>query len=202
MCLIVTIDGTRYVVDVGYGGDAAMQPIPLISGTEFTILAPRRGKLEYRSIDQHTDPTQRLWVYSTQDSLSSSSDTSATPAAPWVEQYCFVEIEHFAADYNQMNYFTSTNPGSFFLPHLLAMRVLLEDDPETPGDVRLAGLVTYFRQEVRRRLEGSMERQVLEKVTTEAERIAALDKWFRIPLTEADRQSIFDTGLALDKKPE
>ncbi|KAM0664745.1 hypothetical protein ACQRIU_006603 [Beauveria bassiana] len=206
MCLIVTIDGARYVVDVGYGGDAAMQPIPLISGTEFTILAPRRGKLEYRSIDQHTDPTQRLWVYSTQDSLCSSSDTSTTTTttttAPWVEQYCFVEIEHFAADYNQMNYFTSTNPGSFFLPHLLAMRVLLEDDPETPGDVRLAGLVTYFRQEVRRRLEGTMERQVLEKVTTEAERIAALDKWFRIPLTEADRQSIFDTGLALDKKPE
>ncbi|KAM3512114.1 hypothetical protein MY11210_004250 [Beauveria gryllotalpidicola] len=199
MCLIVTMDGARYVVDVGYGGDAAMQPIPLVSGTEFTVLAPRRGRLEYRSIDQHTDPTQRLWVYSTQDSLSSSSSDTTT-TAPWVEQYCFVELEYFAADYSQMNYFTSTNPKSFFIPHLLAMRVLLDDDPETPGDVRLAGFVTYFREEVRRRLEGSMERQVLERVTTEAERIAALDKWFRIPLTEADRRSIFDTGLALDKK--
>ncbi|ATY65459.1 N-acetyltransferase family [Cordyceps militaris] len=195
MCLLVTIDGARYVADVGYGGDAAMQPFPLISGTEFTVLAPRRGRLEYRSIDLHTDPTQRLWVYSTRDSLDDD-------AAPWVEQYCFVELEHFAADYHQMNYYTSTNPQSFFMPHLLAVRALVEPDPATPGDVRLAGMLTYWRDEVRRRSEGSMERRVVDTATTEAERIAALEKWFGIPLTEAERESIYSTGLALDRGPE
>ncbi|KAJ4155151.1 hypothetical protein LMH87_000408 [Akanthomyces muscarius] len=196
MCLIVTIDGVKYVADVGYGGDAAMQPIPLVSGTEFTVLAPRRGRLEYRNIDMHTDPTQRLWVYSTRDSLDGS--------APWVEQNCFAELEYFFNDYYQVNYYTSTNPRSFFMAQLLAMRALLEEDtrPGREGDVRLAGILTYFRGEVRRRSEGSMERQVLATVTTEAERVAALEKWFGIPLTEADRQSIFSTGLALDKNPE
>ncbi|EGX95525.1 N-acetyltransferase family protein, putative [Cordyceps militaris CM01] len=175
--------------------DRRRAPFPLISGTEFTVLAPRRGRLEYRSIDLHTDPTQRLWVYSTRDSLDDD-------AAPWVEQYCFVELEHFAADYHQMNYYTSTNPQSFFMPHLLAVRALVAPDPATPGDVRLAGMLTYWRDEVRRRSEGSMERRVVDTATTEAERIAALEKWFGIPLTEADRESIFSTGLALDRGPE
>ncbi|OAA63092.1 N-acetyltransferase [Cordyceps fumosorosea ARSEF 2679] len=192
MCLIVTVDGARYVVDVGYGADAAMQPIPLISGTEFTVLAPRRGLLEHRAIDQHTDPSQRLWVYSTRDSDADD--------APWVEQYCFAELECFLADYNMVNYYTSTSPNSFFMPHVLAARALLEPDGE--DEVRLAGVLTFFRGEVRRRKEGSTEREVLETVTTEAERIAALERWFEIPLTEEDRKSIFSTGLALDKKPE
>lgn len=192
MCLIVTIDGVKYVVDVGFGGDAAMQPIPLVSGTEFTVLAPRRGRLEYRSIDQHTDPAQRLWVYSTRDSLDDS--------APWVEQNCFVELEFFFNDYYQVNYYTATHPRSFFMSQLLAMRALLDDDAE--GDVRLAGVLTFFRGEVRRRSEGSMERRVLESVATEAQSVAALDRWFAIPLTEADRQSIFSTGLALDEASE
>lgn len=186
MCLIVTIDGLKYQVDVGFGGDAAMQPIPLRPGVAFPILAPRRGRLEYRSIDQHSDPTQRLWVYSTQD----------TPATPWVEQYCFVELEYLPADYNVMNYYAGTNPASFFASQLLAMRAELAEEEE---GVRLAGVVTFFRGEVRRRAEGSMERQVLETVATEGERVAALQRWFRIPMTEEERESIYSTGLALPR---
>ncbi|XWX01811.1 hypothetical protein V2A60_009840 [Cordyceps javanica] len=199
MCLIVTVDGAKYVADVGYGGDAAMRPMPLISGAEFPVLAPRRGRLEYRSIDLHSDPAQRLWVYSTRDSPDDD------PAVPWVEQYCFVELEYLRPDYNQINYYCSNHPDSFFMSHLLAARALVEADDDAPGreggDVRLVGVLTYWNDEVRRRSEGSTERQVLERPATEAERVAAFDKWFRIPLTEADRQSIFSTRLALDKSP-
>ncbi|KAJ6784900.1 hypothetical protein PWT90_02373 [Aphanocladium album] len=187
-----------YVADVGYGGDAAMQPMPLVHGAEFTVLAPRRGRLEYRSIDLHTDKSQRLWVYSTRDSMDDDE------SVPWVEQNCFAELEQFYNDYYQMNYYTNTNPKSFFKSTLLAMRALMEDDktPGREGDVRLAGILTLYKDEVRRRSEGSMEKEVLEKMTTEPERVAALEKWFRIPLTEADRESIYTTDLALDKKPE
>lgn len=195
MCLIVTIDGARYLVDVGYGADGNMQPVPLVSGTEFAVLAPRRGKLEYRSLEFHTEPAQRLWVYSTRDSMDDDSE-------PWREQYCFVETEFFQADYEAMNFFTSSSPTSFFMGSVLAARALLGDDKNNSSnscDKELAGILTFFRDEVRERTEGSLEKVVVEKVATEPERIAALEKWFRIPLTEEERQGIFTTGLALDK---
>lgn len=192
MCLVVTIDGARYVVDVGYGGDAAMQPIPLVSGTEFTVLAPRRGRLEYRSIDLHTDKSQRLWVYSTCDAMDDGDGS-----VPWVEQYCFVELEFFPRDYVQMNYFTSQSPTSFFTPHLLGARALVEDDGSGTGTVRLVGILTYLKTQIRRRMEGSMDKEVLATLTTEQERIDALQKWFLIRLSEEDRQGIFTTRNAL-----
>lgn len=198
MCLLVTIDGTKYLVDIGYGADAAMQPLPLVHGTEFTVLAPRRGRLEYRSIDMHTDKSQRLWVYSTRDSMDDDS-------VPWVEQTCFsADMEYFYNDYYQLSYYASTNPRSFFMPHLLVALAIVVDD-ETPGcegDIRVAGFLTYFNEDIRRRSEGSMERVVLETVATETERITALERWFNIPLTASDRQSIHSTGLALAEKRE
>ncbi|KAJ2966645.1 hypothetical protein NQ176_g10050 [Zarea fungicola] len=102
-----------------------------------------------------------------------------------------------------MNFFTSSNPTSFFASSVLAARALLVDDKtnsNNSGDKQLAGILTFFRDEVRSRTKGSLEKVVVEKVATEPERIAALEKWFRIPLTEDERQGIFTTGLALDKE--
>ncbi|KAJ2977418.1 hypothetical protein NQ176_g4382 [Zarea fungicola] len=121
-------------------------------------------------------------------------------SVPWVEQYCFVETEFFPFDYESMNYYTSTHPDSFFMPHIVAMRLLVEEDKDgSEGDVRITGILTYFNEEVRKRVEGSMERAVVQKVTAEAERIEALERWFRISLSEEDRKAIFTTTLALDK---
>lgn len=181
MCSIVTIDSQRYQVDVGYGADSSFQPIPLQDGYEFTIFAPRRGKLEYRSIDHHTDPSQRLWVYSMQEDALSE----------WKEQYAFVETEFFQGDYEMTNYFCSTSPDSFFSFTVFAMRAIVEEG-------QLKGILTLYKDVVRRRVGGT--RETLETLTTEEDRVRALAKYFNMPLTEEEKQGIHSTGLALGQK--
>lgn len=201
MCLIVTIDGAKYVADVGFGGEAALRPMPLIHGQEFPILAPKRGRLEFRSLEQSTepsDPSQRVWVYSARDTLDDNDDS-----IPWVGKNSFTELECFANDYRAMNYYSNTSPSSFFTPQLIAFRAVLEKDADSDeeGDVKLVGVLTFWANEVRERREGSMEKKVLQTVSTEKERVDALEKYFMIQMSEEDRQGIYTTQvpLALDK---
>jgi arylamine N-acetyltransferase len=181
MCNIVTIASSKYVVDVGYGAESAFQPVPLQDGYEFTIFSPRRGKLEYRSIDHHSDPSQRLWVYSMQEDAQSE----------WKEQYAFVETEFFQKDYEMTNYFCSTSPDSFFSRTVLAMRAIVEDG-------RVVGIMTLFKNEVRRKIGAT--REVIETLKTEDDRVRAVEKYFFIPLTPEDREGIKNTGLALGQE--
>ena len=178
MCNLVTIDSTKYVVDVGFGADSSFQPVPLQDGYEFTIFSPRRGKLEYRSIDHHSDSSQRLWVYSMQEDAQSE----------WKEQYAFVETEFFKNDYAMTNYYCSTSPDSFFTRTVLAMRAIVEDG-------HIVGVMTLFQDEVRRKIGAT--REVVETLKTEEDRVRAVEKYFFIPLNAEDREGIKSTALAL-----
>ncbi|KAJ6440616.1 N-acetyltransferase family protein [Purpureocillium lavendulum] len=176
MINIVTIKtGDKFAVDVGFGRDEALVPIPLVSGVEFTQVHPQRGRLEHRALAQHTDPTQRMWVYSSQ----------AHPGAEWVERNCFNEVEWFAEDYRVSNYHTMYNPTSFFVQNVLAFRGSLN---EATG--RIDGLVTLFRDTVKRQMEGQEAAEVVETLKTEAERVAALEKYFGVVLTPVEQRGI------------
>ncbi|KAL7928651.1 hypothetical protein V8C35DRAFT_317626 [Trichoderma chlorosporum] len=173
---IVTIDQTRYLVDVAFGSYGIFHPIPLTSGIEFDNLLPRRGKLEFRPIAQSTSPsTQSLWVYSSQDNSS----------AEWIERYCFTETEYFRDDYEVSNYFCSTNPKSIFVSQVISLRGILNDK----GD-GLAGILTMFQGEVRKRVEGVEGMEVIEAMSNEEDRVKALEKWFQIPLSKSEVRAI------------
>ncbi|KAK1243477.1 hypothetical protein MKX07_004105 [Trichoderma sp. CBMAI-0711] len=173
---IITINQTRYLVDVAFGSYNIFHPIPLTRNLEFDNIAPRRGRLEFRALAQSTCPsTQSVWVYSSQDD----------PSAEWVERYCFTDMEFFREDYQVANYYCSTNRTSIFVNQVIALRGILNDKEDG-----LKGVLTMVQGEVRRRVEGVPGMEVVERMEDEEERVKALDKWFLIPLTKKEARAI------------
>ena len=184
MVNLVTVDGTRYVVDVGFGSHQAMKPVPLRDGYEFTQISPRRGRLEYRSVGAHSDQAQRVWVYSTQE----------TASAPWVEANMFTETEFFRADYEGMNLSPMSSPSSFFVKTVMAVRGILDEDAGQVG-----GVYVLFGARVKMVRKDEPE-QILHDMVTEKERVAAIDKYFLVPLAADEQRGILGlpTQLKID----
>src|SRR5689334_201595 len=109
MVNIVTINNQRYLVDVGYGANAPMAPVPLIHDHTFDQIAPVQGHLTFGPLTEFTDQSQRIWIYST---FTPGRDTDGGKRHL---QYCFYDAEFFPADYEVMNYRTMTHPTSFFV---------------------------------------------------------------------------------------
>ncbi|KAK0640689.1 hypothetical protein B0T16DRAFT_201165 [Cercophora newfieldiana] len=177
MLNIVTIDGTCYAVDVGFGSHGPPNPNPLKDGYEFTTIAPARGKLEYRALAQHSDPSQRAWVYSVQE----------WPNAAWEDKYAFVEIEFFPADFQVMNMPVMTAPQSFFVQNVMCMKFLLREGTDEPE-----GVLILHRDYVKRRIGGNVE--ILQTLHTEEDRVKVLEDMFSIKLEEDEKAGI--RGLA------
>lgn len=173
MVNLVTIDGQTYLVDVGFGEHGPCRPLPLISGSETVGNGQQGLRLEYTALPQHTDRSQRLWVYSHRED----------GAAPWVNAYAFAELEFFPGDFAVMNLATMTLRTSFFVQSLFCVKMLL--DPET-GEP--AGTLVLFHNQVKKKVKG--ETIVLEELASEEQRVAALEKWFGIRLTAAERKGI------------
>jgi len=174
---LVTIADKKYIVDVGFGTNGPSQPTPLEDGLELTQIAPATGKLEYKSLPFHTDPSQRMWVYS----------IKPVPPAPWLPMYAFTEVEFFSKDFEVMNLTTMTSPRSFFVQNVMCMRIILDEETKEP-----VGLLVMHRDYVKKRV-GEKE-EMLEKLETEPQRVEALKKYFDIALSPEEQASIL--GLA------
>ncbi|EGO54175.1 hypothetical protein NEUTE1DRAFT_124490 [Neurospora tetrasperma FGSC 2508] len=181
MVNIVTINNTRYLVDVGFGSHGSVNPVPLEHNYIFTTVSPARGKLEYKSLSQHTDPTnQRIWVYSTQEN----------PSAPWKEMYCFAaDTEFFPADFEVMNLSTMTSPQSFFVQTVMCMWLLLNDNNnDDDKQEQPIGLLILHKDYVKRRIGDKSE--IIEQFESEEQRVKALQKYFGIVLTRKEKEAI------------
>lgn len=187
MVNLVSVSGTRYLVDVGYGAQDATVPVPLRDGVEFDNVPPCRGRLEYRALAQHSDPEQRAWVYSSREG----------PGEPWKEMYAFAEMEFFREDYEVMNLRTMTAPTSFFVQQVMAMRTEVDE-----GGKNTVAVVTMFRDYVKRRVsqdhrrvgpDGQLLGEQVERLATlntEEDRVKALEKYFFIKLSPSERRAI------------
>ena len=184
MVNLVNVEGKRYLVDVGFGSNGPMRPALVESGHEFTSIAPFRGRLDFKNIEQHTDPSQRIWVYSSQEK----------PDAEWKEMYCFADIEFFPADFGVMNLSTMTKPQSYFVQTVLAMRTILNAEA---GDAE--GVMILHGDYIKRRLGGKSE--ILETLETEEQRIKALEKHFQIVLKPEEQRAIRGLATELKSKP-
>ncbi|KAK1625144.1 N-acetyltransferase [Colletotrichum phormii] len=158
MLNIVTIEAQRYLVDIGH---------------EFTTIAPLRGKLVYQKLDQNTDSSQRMWVYSSTD----------TADGPFRERNCFIEQEFFPEDFEVMNYAVMMRPTSYFVKTVLCMRTILNTETR-----EAEGTIVLHKDEVKRKIGDKVE--VLETLNSEAERVRAIEKYFYISLTPAEQKAI------------
>jgi arylamine N-acetyltransferase len=179
MINIVTIEDQRYLVDVGFGANVATRPLPLVSGHVCTGIAPQSIRLEYKRLEQHTDPSQRVWVYSHRDN----------DGAPWVEAYSFLEVEFFPQDYEVMNLSTMTLPQSYFTQTVMCIKILLSKETED-----MEGVLILYQNVVKKRIRGVTN--VLEELKSEEDRVKALQKWFGIVLNEEEKKGII--GLATE----
>jgi arylamine N-acetyltransferase len=174
MVNIVTVDNTRYSVDVGFGSHQPMQPVPLLDKHTFVQIAPRRGRLEHRSISQHSEPSQRVWVYSTQEDAS----------APWVERNLIVETEFFRADYEAMNMSTMSAKTSFFVQNVMAMRAILNEETGV-----VDGIYTLFGNKVKRHMSND-DPQLVAELRTDEDRVRAIRDYFGVRLSDLEQRGI------------
>jgi arylamine N-acetyltransferase len=182
MVNLVTIGQKRYLVDVGFGSNGPPYPVPLEHDHEFVGVAPFRGRLQYRSLDEHSDSSQRVWVYSGQDDESS----------PWRDMYAFVELEFLPGDFEVMNLKTMTTPQSFFVQSVMCMCTVLDSEKTKP-----VGLLILHRDYVKKRMGDKSE--IIETLETEEQRVHALEKYFGIVLAPDERKAI--QGLASELRP-
>jgi arylamine N-acetyltransferase len=173
MVNIVRIGDVKYHVDVGFGGNGPVVPMPLDrSGPVQKHIGPATARLQYQNILGNTDPDQRLWVY--QHRIEESSDFLTT--------YCFTELEFLPSDYAMMNYFTSTSMRTFFTRVIVGVKKLLGDDGE------LAGVLILGNNDIRWRIHGKVERVI--SFDSEDDRVKALEEHFGIKLSAGERDGI------------
>jgi arylamine N-acetyltransferase len=173
MVNIVTLEGKRYLVDVGFGVDGPCRPVLLSSNHEVPGIAPQMLRLEYKSLSIHSDPGQRLWVYS----------HKRMPGKEWLEAYAFAEIEFFPEDFTIMNYSTMTSRLSFFTQRLVGAKGILCHQKK-----EIEGVITLDNKEIKKRIHWELVES--ESFVTEEERIAGLEKWFGIRLSEKEKLGI------------
>ncbi|BDD58948.1 hypothetical protein MAP00_004184 [Monascus purpureus] len=175
MVNLVTIGAEQYLVDVGFGSNGPHSPIPLVAGHVFFNYGKQNGRLRRGSLLQHVNSHgQELWHYEIQNGDDS---------APWTPAYSFTEVEFTPDDFEMINFFTSTHKSSWFTIHIVVSRMLLDD-----GGDEIIGDLTLFNDEVKRRIGATAER--IEKLESEDERVAALEKYFQIRLSKSERAAI------------
>lgn len=181
MVNLVTIGGTKYHVDVGFGADGPVVPMPLDrEGSIRPHVRPSAARLQWRNVPGNADPNQRLWVY----------ENRINEDAEWEIKYCFTELEFIPSDYKIMNYFTSTSHKTFFTRSILMDKKIMDEHGELIGSLILNENVMKWR------IHGVKEKELV--FETEAERLDALEKHFGIKLGEAERDGI--SGLASQLK--
>lgn len=178
---IVTLpDGTKWMVDVAFGGDGATKPMPLVENEILRNL----GTQEIRLVKDHI-PAQvdrrletRMWIYQYRNSSEQA----------WNSFYAFYEAEFTEADYKVMNWFTGHSPDSPQTWGLLVIKFLRRLQEGSEDSYEVFGKRMLVDGVVKENLGGKT--QVVETCTTEDDRIAALRGWFGIELTEVERKGI------------
>ncbi len=98
MLLLVEAEGSRWVADVGFGGEGLLLPVPFGSGAEV-----RHFAWTYRVIEEAGAST---WV------LQSRREDG------WLDLYAFSLEPQLAVDYEIANHYMSTHPNSRFVETL------------------------------------------------------------------------------------
>jgi N-hydroxyarylamine O-acetyltransferase len=116
MVLFVDLDEGRYLVDVGFGPRGPLAPLPLRHLATVTDADPvrhrvRRGDAGSRSI---VLPGEGWYLQ------------VCLPSGSWEELYFFTEARYFSADYEALNYYTSTSPDCFATRYAIWCRPLAE----------------------------------------------------------------------------
>ena len=97
MVNIVTIQGKRYMVDVGFGTGQATHPLELVNCSPSMNVKPsQRVRLRWDAITEIENKDAKVWIFERQDKAD----------GPWIPTYCFPDnVEFLPQDYMVMSHF-------------------------------------------------------------------------------------------------
>lgn len=195
MINLVTIAGTKYLLDGGFGANGPSRPVPLHHGVELTQIAPAQMRLMHEPISQNLDRSQKIWKY----------EFRYDEHSEWVPMYCFVELEFLPEDIVGMNMEPWLNPHTMFTHKVVAVRFTTDrevdkgDGPGSPSEQALEGEVdgslTVNHDVLKWRKRGKKVVEVPFK--TEQDRLGALKRYFGITFEEEDIAGIRGTAAAI-----
>jgi N-hydroxyarylamine O-acetyltransferase len=105
MILAVDIAGTRWLADVGFGGDTLLDPIPF---------------------DEHEAVQQEAWAFRLIEE-GGVRVLRGLRSDGWMDLYAFTEEPQLPVDFEVGNHYTSTSPRSPFVTKVIAQRSGLEE---------------------------------------------------------------------------
>ncbi|RDW59649.1 arylamine N-acetyltransferase 1 [Coleophoma cylindrospora] len=178
---IVTLsNGSKYMVDVGFGGDQATKPIPLIDGHVVHNLGTQEVRLIFDTIPSQVDQSRKLWIYQYRNK----------PEQPWNSFYCFPEFEFLPQDFEIMNYYTSTSSAeaNFQTRRVIVVRFLREGE-------EITGKVMLVDGDVKENVAGKT--RLVKTFKTESERVEGLKTIFAIALTDEEIKGVMGRNVEL-----
>ncbi|KAI0872692.1 hypothetical protein GGS24DRAFT_466445 [Hypoxylon argillaceum] len=190
---IVEVDGQQYHVDIAFGGDCATRPLPLVHGDSDELVYQNLGAQQIRLVRDWV-PTQRkrtsaskLWIYEYRNG----------PDRPWNPFYCFALVEFMPNDWDVINVFASSSPKSWQTKTVIAIKFLrrTRDDGDDEGREEIYGKRMLVDHVVKENLGGKTA--VIYECKNEADRVAALEKYFDLRLTEEEGNAIRGWSTAL-----
>lgn len=175
MVNLVTIRSETYMVDVGFGPGGPTHPLPLTDGAISMNVPPGENiRLRRDAIPENEDQSNKLWLV----------ETRTVDEGSWNVLYCFEDNVCFLPqDFEVMNFHTSVSRTSLFTYRMIASKSLLDEATDS-----IIGDVVLYERSVHRRLRGNKE--VVAVFKTEQDRIEALEKYFNIRLSVAQREGI------------
>jgi arylamine N-acetyltransferase len=171
----------RYHVDVAFGGDGPTAPLALVAGRVHRNLGAQEVRLvrDWISTQVHRTEEAKLWIYQYRNGVDRD----------WNSFYAFPELEFMAADWEVCNWWTGSNELCWQTFTVLIVKFLgRAKEGGKAGEQEIYGK--------RMLVDGVVKENVGGKTTTiavcetEAERVAALDKYFGVKLTEEEALSI------------
>lgn len=178
---IVTLeDGSRYVLDVSFGGDGATKPIELKEGATIRNMGTQDARLVRDFIPGQTERTEeyrKWWVYQCRNGHDK----------PWISFYVFTDLlEWQQADFEISNHFASS-AASHQTRHVLVVKFLRRASEET-GEQEVYGKRTMVQATVKENLGGKT--QLVKECKNEQERLETLREWFGIGVTREEEEAM------------
>lgn len=185
---IVTLsDGSKWSLDVGFGGDGPTKPLPLSDGAVSTNLGAQEVRLvkDWIPTQLHRTEESKVWVYEYRNGKDRE----------WNAFYAFSETEAMEGDFDHLNWYTGFHPESFQTYRCIIVKFLQRKKGDGSGDGEIYGKRMLINGTVKENLGGRTS--VVEECKTEEERVRALGKWFDITLTEEEKEGIKGWGTEL-----
>ncbi|KAF7189467.1 Arylamine N-acetyltransferase 2 [Pseudocercospora fuligena] len=192
---LVTIAGTKWLCDGGYGGNGPSRPVPLLHGEIQTQIEPAQYRLLYEPIRQNLNRAQKVWIY--QHRFDEYSD--------WVTDYCFPDLEFIPEDIESMNFEPWLDRQTFFTHKVVAMRFTTTNEknstrgPGSPLEANMTGeidgAITLNHDVLKWRRNG---KKVVEfPLKSETDRLEALCMYFGITFSDEDIEAIKGTAAMI-----